>query len=293
MTHFFRPSMPGMMFLNLAFWPLVSGCGGNPETVDEGVVVPSESPSKSGPSEPQDSPDASAEAEGWGTLRGRVTFAGDPPPPRILVAKGEKNVKDAAICSQQAIPDQSLVVDPDSKGVRWALVYIPKPSAVNPEAESSALAEPVEFDQKGCIFEPHVLAVMKGNQVLVKSSDPVGHNVHTLLRNTSFNQVVSQNGALPIPITRADNRPGQVVCDIHTWMTAWWLTLDNPYFAVTNEKGEYEIRNVPAGSQKVVVWCEASGFLTPSNGSPVTISADEATVKDVTIEPSDLKSRKK
>ncbi|HEU5118754.1 MAG TPA: carboxypeptidase regulatory-like domain-containing protein [Isosphaeraceae bacterium] len=286
------PSALRVSILTLGLWFLVSGCGGNPETVDEGVVVPSGTPSKSGPSEPEPTPAASAEAKGWGTLRGRVTFAGDPPKPRILVGKGEQDVKDAAICSQEEILDQSLVVDPETRGVRWALVYIPKPSAVNPEAESSALAEPVEFDQKGCVFSPHVLAVMKGNRVLVKSSDPVGHNVHTLLRNTSVNQVVSQAGALPVDITRADNRPGQVVCDIHTWMTAWWLTLDTPYFAVTDEKGEYEIRNVPAGSQKVVFWCEASGFLTPSNGSPVSLSADEPTVKDVVIEPTDLKSRK-
>ncbi len=293
MTRSFRPGMLWRLVLILAFGPLVSGCGGNAEKVDEGVVVPNETPSKPSSSEPEMEPEASATPEGWGTLKGRITFDGDPPRPKILVSPGEQGVKDAAICAQQEIPDQSLVVDPESKGVRWALVYIPKPSSVNPEAESAALAQPVEFDQKNCVFDPHVLAVMQGNRVLVKSSDAVGHNVHTLLRNTSSNQPISQGATLPVEITRADGRPGQVVCDIHTWMTAWWLTLNNPYFAVTNEKGEYEIKNVPAGTQKVVVWCEATGFLTPSTGTPVSIAADGETSKNVTIERTDLKSGKK
>ena len=55
----------------------------------------------------------------------------------------------------------------------------------------------------------------------------------------------------------AERTPGQVICDIHPWMTAWWMVLDNPYFAVTDENGNFEIKNVPAGTQKVVVWQEA------------------------------------
>ena len=33
-------------------------------------------------------------------------------------------------------------------------------------------------------------------------------------------------------------------------MTAWWMVLDHPYFAVTDAKGNYEIKNAPAGTQK-------------------------------------------
>lgn len=293
MTRSFRHSGFWIGAVALALWPLFCGCGGAKETVDEGVTVLDEKPSKAGSASSEAGPEASKEAEGWGTLKGRVTFGGDPPKTGILVGKGEEGVKDAAICARNEIPDQSLVVDPETKGVRWALVYIPRPSSVNPEAESARLGESVEFDQKGCMFDPHVLGVMKGNEVRVKSSDPVGHNVHTLLRNTSVNQSLPQGGTLPVKIERGDGRPGQVVCDIHNWMSAWWLTLDNPYFAVTDAKGEYEIKNVPAGEQKVVVWCEASGFLTPSNGTGVAIEADGETTKDVVIEGGDLKTSKK
>jgi len=67
---------------------------------------------------------------------------------------------------------EKLIVDPKSKGVKNALVYIPRPTAVNPEAESEARQKPVVFDQKGCVFSPHVLAVMKGGQGRAKVERP-------------------------------------------------------------------------------------------------------------------------
>jgi hypothetical protein len=83
--------------------------------------------------------------------------------------------------------------------------------------------------------------------------------------------------------------PGEVVCDIHPWMKAWWLVIDSPYFAVTDEKGNFEIKNVPAGTQKVVVWQEAAGFVTPAAGAPLDIKADGETAKDFTVEPGKVK----
>ena len=234
---------------------------------------------------------AAATASGWGTLKGRVVFEGDVPTLDPVVKQGT-DVKDAAICAKSDIPNEKLVVDPATKGVRWAIVYIPRPSAVNPEAESEAKSQVVEFDQKSCQFEPHALAVMKGAKINVKSSDQAGHNVHSQLRGTVFNQGIQPGSSVALEIKTPDNRVGRVDCDIHPWMKAWWLTLNNPYFAVTNEKGEFEIKNVPAGEQKVVVWAEAlhPGFVTASgSGDPVTIKPNEETTADFKFDASKVK----
>ena len=45
--------------------------------------------------------------------------------------------------------------------------------------------------------------------------------------------------------------------NIHNWMSGWWLVLDHPYFAITDERGDFAIRDVPTGPQKVVVWHES------------------------------------
>lgn len=281
---------------------ILAGCGGGEGQTDNGVVVVTdtdklaepESPAEATePETPEETPAATEEgpqaATGWGTLKGRITFEGDVPEPKVLVAQGDTDVKDAAVCAKEPIVSEELVVDPETKGVKWAIVYIPRPTAVHPEAESEAASAQVEFDQKGCTFTPHVLAVMKGATIQLKSSDPVGHNVHSQLRFTSLNQGLQPGMTVPLTIQVPDNRPGPIFCDIHNWMKAWWLTLNNPYFAVTNDKGEYEIDRVPAGEQHVVVWTESANLLTPSSGEAVAIQADGTTEKDFSFDASKIK----
>src|SRR5262249_23119301 len=152
------------------------------------------------------------------------------------------------------------------------LVYLPRPTAVNEEAKSAASSTHVEFDQNKCIFAPHVLGVMAGSKIEIKSSDPVNHNVNAKLqKNPPFNSILASGQSIPFTPASAERSPALVTCDIHPWMQAWWLVLDNPYFAVTDEKGNFEIKNVPAGTQKVVVWQEATQFVTPPSGEDVTI----------------------
>jgi hypothetical protein len=44
-------------------------------------------------------------------------------------------------------------------------------------------------------------------------------------------------------------------------MTAWWMVVDHPYAAVTNDKGEFEIGELPDGTHAFRVWHEKSGYL--------------------------------
>ena len=201
-----------------------------------------------------------------------------------LAAQG-KAPKDPEVCAKEApIPNERLVVDAASKGVKNVLVYIPKPTAINDEAKSAASQVEVVFDQKNCIFEPHVLGVMNGAKVQVKNSDPVNHNVNSRLRNNGFNSLLAGGQTIARPIEAAERSPGEVTCDIHPWMRAWWMVLDSPYFAVTDAQGNFEIKNVPAGTQKVVVWQEAAKFVTPTSGQDVVIKPDDTTTVPFTID---------
>jgi len=61
---------------------------------------------------------------------------------------------------------------------------------------------------------------------------------------------------------------------------------------VTDDKGNFEIKNVPAGTQKVVVWQEAvtgGGFVTPSSGQNVNIKPSDTTTLDLKIEPGKIR----
>jgi plastocyanin len=304
--HWFRrPAVLGLgATVILAAVPF--GCGGQPSDSSTAVVVPPANSLATKATGPEAAPAAGAaaagsasstattapvKAEGWGTLRGQVVFGGDPPPAAILQDKG-KAAKDPEICAKDApIKSEKLVIG-DGKGVKFALVYLPRPTAVNDQAKSAAEAKKIAFDQKGCVFEPHVLGLMANVPITLKSSDPVSHNVNIKLKaSTSSNQTISGGQSVVFTPTAKENTPGQVVCDIHPWMTAWWMVVDNPYITVTDDKGYFELKNVPAGTQKVVVWQEAvanRGFVTPPSGEDVTIKANDTTVKDFTIEPGKL-----
>jgi plastocyanin len=232
---------------------------------------------------------AAVKAEGWGTLKGQVTFGGDPPSSSVLVEKG-KAAKNPEWCAKDnPIISDRLVVDGGTKGVRYALVYLPRPTAVNEDAKKAAAGTTVLFDQTKCVFEPHVLGLMTGVPVELKSSDPLNHNVNAKLKNSTFNQTIAGGQSIKFTPSAPERTPGNIVCDIHPWMSAWWMVVDHPYIAVTDAKGNFEIKNVPAGTQKVVVWQEAVGFVTAPSGQDVTIQPNGTTEEKFAIDPAKVK----
>ncbi len=288
----------------------LAGCGGQPtDSSDVNVVLPDPSTNVSSKATPASTaspggssapktaeaaaPAATASVGGWGTLKGQIVFEGTPPPAKVLQEQG-KAAKDPEVCAATApIMSERLVLDAATKGVKNVLVYLPKPSAVNEDAKKALMGKTIEFDQKKCVFEPHVLGLMTGEKVVMKSSDPLNHNVNVKLKQSTFNQTIAGGQSFPFPVEQSERTPGAVVCDIHPWMSAWWMVLDHPYFAVTDEKGNYEIKNAPAGAQKVVVWqdlVKGNGFVTPPSGEEVTIKPNDTTVKDFKIDPSKLLS---
>jgi plastocyanin len=282
----------------------LAGCGGQATDHGDAIVVPDPTAVTTSTSSPKASgaPAASTPAstssssttgsspvtaEGWGTLKGHVVFGGDAPTPKVLADKG-KAPKDPEVCAKDApVLSERLVIDGASKGVKNVLVYLSKPTRVNDDAKKAASSAKIMFDQEKCIFAPHVLAIMNGLTITLKSSDPVNHNINAKLKQSPYNQLLA--GGLSVPFTPqgTERVPGEVTCDIHPWMKAWWMVVDHPYFAVTDAKGNFEIKNVPAGTQKLVVWQEAvkSGFVTASSGDEVVIKANDSTEKDYTIDP--------
>ena len=229
---------------------------------------------------------SAVKAEGWGTLKGKVVFSGTVPPDatKVLQAQG-KAEKDLNICAKDApIRLERVVVDEATKGVKNVFVFIQRPTAVNEEAKKAVAARKAEFDQKGCVFIPHALSVMVGQTVDVKSSDNTSHNVNFQLRALQTNKVLAPGGKMDVVPDSPERSPGLVTCSIHPWMTAYWMVLDHPYFAVTDEKGNFEIKNVPAGTQKVVVWQEAVGPVTPASGEDVNITPNGEITKEFTID---------
>jgi plastocyanin len=288
----------------------LSGCGDSTADKDHAVVVPEPNANIGARSSPTSAGAAGAtsggtggtatpattttasspvKAEGWGTLKGRVIFNGTPPQPAVLQEVG-KAQKDPEVCAKTApIMSERLVVNSGTKGVKNVFVYLQRPTAVNEEAKKAALARHPEFDQKNCTYIPHVLAIMTGETVTVKTSDPVNHNVNFGLKNFTQNPVMPPGDTKNYTLDSAERAPGPVTCNIHPWMQAYWLVLDHPYSAVTDENGNFEIKNAPAGTQKVVVWQEATGYVTAPSGDSVDIKPNDTVTKDFQIDPAKVR----
>jgi hypothetical protein len=109
----------------------------------------------------------------WGTLKGKIILDGDLPKIAPLVVKGDQKAKDAAVCAAEEVPDEKLVVDPESKGIANVVVYLQKkPAKIHPSVEKSTETT-VNFDQKGCRFLPPLRVDPAGRQEINLRGWPV------------------------------------------------------------------------------------------------------------------------
>ncbi len=257
----------------------LSGCAGE-ENDTEKIVKPSgkqkadDAGKKTADATAKNGSEASS-AGRTGTLSGIVRYEGTAPEPMWLVRQGD-DVKDAQVCAKHDIPDESLLVNAEAdNGIANVFVYL---AAAPAGVTSPPPKEGVEFDQKGCVFVPHALVVRVGQPVLVKSSDPIAHNVNTQpARNNPFNRIMEPNDQEGIELIyqRSERKPVPVKCDLHPWMRAYHLPLDHPFGTVTDKQGRFTIDGLPAGKHKLVVWHERADLL--ERGYEVEIQAGQTT----------------
>jgi plastocyanin len=113
---------------------------------------------------------------------------------------------------------------------------------------------PVVLDQKGCLYEPQILAIQTGQKLVVKNSDQCIHNVHctpAVSGNDEHNDAQMPGGA---DLTYTFPKPEMFLkfkCDVHPWMFAWVSVIDSPYYCVSGNDGKFVIKNVPPGKYTV------------------------------------------
>jgi hypothetical protein len=211
------------------------------------------------------------ETSDWATLKGRISFGGEPPKAVVLDIE-----RDADVCGKMGLVDESLVVHPENRGLRYVAIWLESkdPVPVHPELQKP-LEKPPVLDNKDCRFEPRMQAI-RTNQILhLTNTDPIAHNAAVYLRrNTPFSEVIPQNGPLEKKFAKPETVPTRVDCSIHAWMKAWLIVQDHPYVAVTDANGNFEMKHVPAGEWKFRFWQERSNYLQAitQNGQPSPIS---------------------
>lgn len=250
---------------------------------------------------------------GLATLKGKVTFEGAVPERASLLPEFEKNQnKDHCLKGpKEEQENPTWIVDKESKGVKNVVIWLRAPEGKFfdvPAEQQKPISPVVVIDQPFCAFEPHVSLAFpsfydaqakkqkKTNQELVvKNSAPITHNTKYDPRredlDTGDNKQLSTG--MDAKISLFDKKTSQaghedivtLKCNIHQWMTGYVVALDHPYAAITNAKGEYEIQNVPAGTELIVVgWHEAEDYFLPGRSKKIEpLNDKEVKTLDFTI----------
>jgi plastocyanin len=155
------------------------------------------------------------------------------------------------------VKEQTVVVGPKGE---LANVVISIKKEAGQTLKGDVPKPPAVLDQTGCMCQPHLLAMMVGQTVIVKNDDTCMHNVHSLSTdNLPFNigQPTKNAGEKTAPLKVPETF--RIVCDVHPWMKAWFCVFDHPYFSTTKADGTYSIANVPDGTYTFVAWQEKYG----------------------------------
>lgn len=210
-----------------------------------------------------------------GTITGKISFVGEPPPPRKIDMKADAQ---CAVHNPNAVYENVVVKDGKLANV---FVYLKGGGAVDNYSFETPSAE-VTLDQKGCIYHPRVLGIQVNQTLAVTNSDPTTHNIHPRPKNNrDWNKSQAPNAP---PIKEKFSRPETLIhvkCDIHPWMSAYIGVLPHPFFAVSGEDGSYTIKGVPPGTYKLVAWHEEYG----EQSFDITVGAKETKTQDFSFSP--------
>ena len=230
-----------------------------------------------GRSEPGPVPVRHDAAGPTGAVEGRVVLSGEVPAlPKVKTSPAVERQ-----CGAE-VPDRSLVVGADG-ALQYAVVSVAEGGLDAAASGGEGPPAPV-VDQKGCTYEPPVVAARAGSMLRVLNSDPLMHNVRASASATVFNvamPVTGQRIEKALPAT-----PGVVSlrCDVHPWMRATVKTFSHPFYAVTDAQGHFRIQGLPPGRHELVFWHERF----PERRVSVEVPAGSTARQDLTWSAGEL-----
>ena len=202
------------------------------------------------------------------TLTGKVTFEGQAPAAVKLKMDADPHCK---IQHPEGMINDEVIVNPNNT-LKNVFVYVKEGLPAGKKFD--APKEAVVFDQKGCQYSPKVFGIQAGQPLEIINSDDTLHNVHALpAKSAPFNLGMPIKGMKLKKNFSAPEVMVKIKCEVHPWMHAYAGVLDHPFFAVTQDSGSFEIKNLPPGRYVVEAWHEKYGAQTQN----VTVAAEGET----------------
>ena len=237
---------------------------------------------------------ALAADEKYVTIKGQVTWNGKAAPaPELIQFKGHADQK--VCCKAGPLVSSQIEVDPKTLGLKNVVVYFRpddtdkektfpldkvKPNLAKPKSKEHVI------DQPTCQFEPRMTVARAGDTLVVKNSATIAHNVNYSSADEQMNPLLPAGGEVKLKNALVAQRTSIIIsCNIHPWMTGQVRVFDHPYYAITDKDGKFEIKDVPAGTWRIVYFHETGYHQSKPKenvghlGFPMVIGGDKATLE--------------
>jgi plastocyanin len=240
---------------------LFAGCGKSPDTSE----APKSEPTKTAAGTPTATDEANA-----GSLTGKVSFTGDKPVMKNISMDATPACARAHTTAQKS---QEVVVNGNGT-LKNVFIWV---KAGLPDKQWAAPTGAVKLEQKGCMYEPHVLGVMTNQDIEIVNADPTNHNIHPMPKdNREWNESQPPGGENKKKSFARQEVMIAVKCNVHPWMRAYIGVVNNPFFAVTGDDGTYTIKGLPPGTYTLEAWHEKY----PPQDVQITVAPKESKTAD-------------
>jgi plastocyanin len=204
---------------------------------------------------------------GSASINGKVTLNGTPPKPKPFDLSKEPEC--AKMHASNPLFPKNVLTGPGN-GLRNVVVYVSSGDTENSPSPPPATAE--VYDQQGCHYTTHVLAVRVGQEVKISNNDPFSHNIHPLAKiNREWNKM-QPPGTPPFSYAFDQEEFIPIKCNIHPWMSGYFVVLRTSHFMVTGEDGRFSLPNLPPGHYVVTAWHEVYG----TQNKEITVGGSES-----------------
>jgi plastocyanin len=208
-------------------------------------------------------------ADASASLTGVVKFEGTAPKPSRIDMSSDPN---CAKAHPTPAVTEDIVVGANG-GLANVIIYVSDGLAGRTFQPPE---QPAVLEQKGCQYKPHVMALQANQKVDVVNSDETTHNIHPSPNNNREWNMTQPHG---VPLERTFAREEiaiPVKCNVHPWMRGYIAVFKHPYFVVTDNKGSFDLKDLPPGSYTITAWQEKLGTLNQK----ITVSAGETKTLD-------------
>jgi plastocyanin len=209
-------------------------------------------------------PTAGKSGSDTASVKGGVKVEGAVPTPTRI------NMSSDVACARQhstAAVSEDIVAD-KSGDLQNVVVYVSEGLG---DRTFDVPAEPAVLQQKGCVYEPHVLALRANQKLQVLNGDSCMHNIHPApANNREWNKAQTPGSTLEATFAREEvGIP--LKCNVHPWMRSYLAVFKHPYFAVTGKDGSFDLSNLPPGTYTISAWQEKLGTVSQK----VTVGSNE------------------